>query len=129
MVFNTHFVRTKQHRFETPVGVSATVPDQSLTVQQILNQHIRGNSVSIGKMEIWDGEDDPLEGRDLRSLDLAELHDLTTSLSAKVQTIRGNAAAAKAQADKLAYEKHLADTAISEYLKTKNEKTPKPETV
>jgi len=31
--------------YETPVGVSCTVPDQSLTVQQLLQRHARGQAL------------------------------------------------------------------------------------
>lgn len=47
-----------QNRKETPVGVSLTVPDQSMTIQEILRRFATGQTIGVGKQIYYDDLDD-----------------------------------------------------------------------
>lgn len=51
---------------------SLTVPDQTMTIKQILDRYARGIPFDNAKIPIYDGEDDVLEGINWQSMDLTE---------------------------------------------------------
>jgi len=53
---------------------SQTIPDQSMSVREILSRYASGMPLSNGKEQIYDGEDG--DGIDPRRLDLAERQEL-----------------------------------------------------
>lgn len=57
---------------------SLTIPDQSMSVREIIRRHSSGLSLNGLRVPEYDGETDPtgLNGRDFRTLDLSEKHDL-----------------------------------------------------
>lgn len=61
-----------EKNYEKNYSPSLTVPDQSLTVRQILDRYARGLNINDGKVPIYDGEDDILEGRNWQAMDLVE---------------------------------------------------------
>lgn len=54
-------------------GLHETIPDQSLSMRQILDRYARNLSV-FGKIPIFDEDEDPLP--DFRTLDLSEIEDI-----------------------------------------------------
>lgn len=65
---------------------SLTVPDQSLTVVQILKQHTKGITFPNGKMELWEGDEELMP--DLVGLDLSEIQDLREMAAQRIADIR-----------------------------------------
>lgn len=64
-------------------GKSMTVPDQSMTVKEILTRFASGIPVTnIMNIPVYNGEEDIWDGRDPKSLDVVELND---TLRAKIQ--------------------------------------------
>lgn len=70
--------------YEVNEGVSLTVPDQTLTVSQILERYTRGLPLG-GKVPIYD-EEDTLP--DVRTLDLAERQELREQYEEELSLIR-----------------------------------------
>ena len=57
-----------------PIGVSQTVPDQTMSLRQILDRYARGLPIEGQKSQIWQGEE--TNGIDIKSLDLAEIQEM-----------------------------------------------------
>lgn len=55
---------------------SMTVPDQSMSVAEMLARHASGLPISGAKIPLYEGDQDPLGGLDPRTLDLSELQTL-----------------------------------------------------
>ncbi len=66
--------KTFEKSYEHNYGPSLTIPDQTLSIRQILERHSRGLPLDGWKVPIWDGEDNDLP--DIRTLDLAERQEL-----------------------------------------------------
>lgn len=67
---------------------SKTVPDQTMSLRQILDRYSRGLPISGGvvKTPIWDGEDNDLP--DPRTLDLAERQELKESIKQELESLK-----------------------------------------
>lgn len=63
-----------QSQYEKNYSPSLTIPDQTLSIRQILERHSRGLPIEGWREPIWDGEDNDLP--DIRTLDLAERQEL-----------------------------------------------------
>lgn len=64
---------------------SMTVPDQTMSIREIMQRHVRGLSSNVSHTEIWDGEDNDLP--DPRTLDLAEKQELIIQAKEEQQRI------------------------------------------
>lgn len=75
MKFQTPYYRhkVKGENFTLP---SLTVPDQTLSIPEILRRYSRGLSLGGMRTPIYEGEDDLFDGVDPRTLDLSELHEI-----------------------------------------------------
>lgn len=69
--YNAHLF-PKYH--ETITGPSQTVPDQALSLQELLLRHTRGLSLGATQHPVYMGDEDYFP--DLRKLDLSEIHEL-----------------------------------------------------
>lgn len=68
---------TKQPREENHLP-SLTVPDQSLTIPEILKRYASGRSIDVAVFDDYQGEADNLTGVDIRTMDMQEVHELLT---------------------------------------------------
>lgn len=67
---NAHlFPPTRQGDFE----MSVTVPDQAMSIREILDRHSRGLPLDGVRVPVWDGEE---EVPDFRRMDLAEIEQM-----------------------------------------------------
>lgn len=66
---------------------SKTVPDQSLSVREILDRYARGLPASGTRQEIWDGEEDL---PDPRTLDLADIQEMREANQADIARMRAD---------------------------------------
>ena len=69
-IFNAKEFNDNQSNF----GPSLTIPEQALSIRQILERYATGHSLGGGKEPIYEGEDG--DGIDPRRLDLAERQEL-----------------------------------------------------
>lgn len=77
----------KQYEKEPGGGKSLTIPDQALTVPQIIKRSQSGMPLHVGyKQAYYEGEEGDLP--DLRKLDLAELQKLREEATIRVEQIR-----------------------------------------
>ncbi|AXH73189.1 MAG: hypothetical protein [Microviridae sp.] len=69
---------------------SCTVPDQSLTIKQILERHTRGQRIPDKLIGYYDDEQDPLglDGTNWETLDLSEKHDIMRQQKEKVSHLK-----------------------------------------
>lgn len=103
---------------------SATVPDQSMTVKEILNRFARGLPLGGQRVPVFDGEEDDMP--DIRTLDLAERQEMAENFKRELEEIRSNDAKRKARiqakkaekSDYEAYKRYLASM--------EKEATPEP---
>lgn len=76
LVFKTQY---NSHLFPPVYEVnrrpSLTIPDQTMSVKQIMDRYAGGLGASGIKIPVYEGEDSPLEGIDLNTLDLSEKFD------------------------------------------------------
>lgn len=80
---------------------SMTVPDQTMSIPDILDRYTRGLPIGGAKVPIFDEEDDL---PDIRTLDLAEREEMAESFKKEIEEIRSNDAKRKA-----AYAAYLAE--------------------
>jgi hypothetical protein len=59
----------KKERFNKP---SLTMPDQTMSIPEILARYARGLPITQGKVPIYNGENDPFDGIPYEKLDLSE---------------------------------------------------------
>lgn len=64
---------------------SMTVPDQAMSMREILNRFARGLPLGGAKVELWDEEDDL---PDIRTLDLVERAELAERYQQEIREIR-----------------------------------------
>lgn len=118
------FQRTSRSR-ENNSGESLTVPDQSLTIKQILERHTRGLRTPDQLVGYYDAETDPLglNGTNIETLDLSEKYDILRNVQAKTEHLRKTY---KSQQQN-AYEQNLRDSIKKELENVqKNPATPEP---
>lgn len=74
-------------RYEKPIGDSLTVPDQALSIKEILDRHARGLPISAPvKIPIYHGDDEFYP--DPRLLDLAEREEMIELNRQTIEQIR-----------------------------------------
>lgn len=67
---------------------SLTVPDQSMSVQEILTRYAQGLPLGGQRVPVFLGEDDPLQGVDIRTLDLSEQAEVIAEAKNKKESLR-----------------------------------------
>lgn len=105
--------------YQVPYGESETVPDQSMSMREIISRYARGLPVNTGmRTDAYydEGSDFP----DTTGMDLAELQELRMKYNEELNEIKrriADTAAKKAFDEKKAYEESI----ISNFKKTQNE--------
>lgn len=67
-------------------SVSMTIPDQTMTVREILVRYARGLSISDGRVPIYEGEDDVMP--DLAHMDLADRQEIMEAVASDIEATR-----------------------------------------
>lgn len=96
MKFPTNFNGLARSTKEANSGKSVTVPDQSMTVDEILKRFTRGLGFAQGKIPIYEGEENT--SPDLSRMDLSEIEEL--ALKTKQAIAEGEAKVTEHQAKK-----------------------------
>ena len=81
--FNAHLFHD-DHEELPSIQPSMTVPDQSMTIREIMDRHRRGLPTDT-RTPIFDDENDL---PDIRKMDLSELHDLREKLNEELSDIK-----------------------------------------
>lgn len=76
MNFRNNWTNRPQSTGEVNTQPSQTIPDQTMSIPEILQRYARGLPITKGKVPIYTGEDDPFNGIDPKKLDISELHNL-----------------------------------------------------
>lgn len=112
--------RTKGLECKTP---SLTVPDQSMTIREIMERHAHGIAMPVGKEPIY-SEDENQLGVNLKKLDLVELQELRERSQALIEGhLKGKQTAEKKEAKKR--EEEYRQRIIGEYEAEKQAKAVK----
>jgi hypothetical protein len=61
-------------------GVSKTIPDQSMSIPELIRRYSSGLPLGGSKVPIYTGEEDILQGTDFNKLDLSEKHEFLRSI-------------------------------------------------
>lgn len=79
---------SNDHRtiMEVNTKPSLTIPDQSMTIREILERYARGLPLGGQKVPIYNGEDDDMP--DLERLDISEKHELFESVKDEIESLR-----------------------------------------
>lgn len=73
--------------YEKNYGPSLTIPDQTMTIRQIVDRYAKGLPIDGARTPIWDEEDDL---PDWRTLDLVERQELAKQYEQEIQHIKQN---------------------------------------
>lgn len=84
--WENHTFKTRKV-YETNIGPSETIPDQSMSLREMVRRHQMGLPVPAGHQPIWDEED---QMPDFRTLDLAEIEEYKNKYLEKIQEIEEN---------------------------------------
>lgn len=74
--------------YERNVLPSLTVPDQTMSIQEILERHTRGLGIDQGKVPMYYGDDEVLDQSDLKKMDLSELQELREANAERLEEMR-----------------------------------------
>lgn len=113
-VFKTHYnhldVKSKGETFKEK---SLTIPDQTMTVQEILKRYASGMSLTAGKVPLYasdDNDDEDLshiDGINIHTLDIAEKQRLQRESSETVKKFEDGVRKNKAKAERSKLEKEI----------------------
>lgn len=89
MKFKTGYSNRKDlHHGELNKLPSMTIPDQTMSVAEILSRYARGLPITGERVPIYNGEDDPLDGIDISKMDYAEREELLNNVKSEVNEIK-----------------------------------------
>lgn len=67
---------------------SLTLPDQTMSIPEIMARYAKGLSLGAQKTPIYEGEDDPGEGVDPRTLDISERLDMAKQFHQELRELK-----------------------------------------
>lgn len=79
---------------------SMTVPDQTISIKELVNRFTQGLPIPVGKTPIYD-ESGEAEGIDLKKLDLSEIHNMAKDVQWKLEKAQKAAEKSKQKESKL----------------------------
>lgn len=83
---------------------SMTVPDQSMTVREMIDRHVRGIPFEAGKVPVYNGDDDFFDGQDFSKMELTDRMDLLEAQKQQVKDLSTNLTKQQRKAAKKAAE-------------------------
>jgi len=82
MIFQTQYNRDKfPRKGEINNLPSLTIPDHAMSITEIIRRYASGLPLAGQRIPMYEGEDDILNGIDIRTLDLSERMDLIEKVS------------------------------------------------
>lgn len=73
--------------YETNLLPSMTIPDQSMSIPEIMRRFAAGLSIDNAKIPLYEGEDGVLDGVNLKTLDISERYALVEQKRQELQDI------------------------------------------
>lgn len=107
-----------QIEYKTFTMPSMTIPDQTMSIREILEKHSRGLDIGGSKDSIFEEDDEPTSGVNPKTLDLVDFQELKEQTKEKITKLTAeidSKKAAKAAKDQQAKEKALKDSIIAEF--------------
>lgn len=81
-----HMFNPPKPTFEKNNGISETIPDQSMSILQIMQNHSRGIMTGVKTPSYHDEETiDQETGRDIRTMDISEVHQEMEEIHQRLQ--------------------------------------------
>lgn len=105
LVMQQHNYDAKAHKYESTNKPSMTVPDQTLTVRQILDRYARGLSADVATYDDYDVDDESYVP-DPRTLDLVDRQRMKELYEAELADLREKQASARSKAKRSVAEHH-----------------------
>lgn len=82
-VFNSLNAHTRKNNALTCTQPSQTVPDQSMSIKELLKRHVQGLDLQGGKEPLFD-EDETSDGINIATLDLVDLQNMRNKINEKI---------------------------------------------
>lgn len=102
---NTLNAATRPKQYERNNGVSQTIPDQTMSVRELLERYARGLPISGAKQPVYHGEE---YVPDLNRMDLAEIQELKDNTKTRIDELKSKATQEAAEAKAKKYPKKTA---------------------
>lgn len=118
MQFRTQYNRLQMSKGEVITGPSQTIPDQTLTLQQILERYAKGLGFAGSGGAVYD-EDEGGHIPDFRTMDLTEQKEYVENTLKELET--------KVESGKAAKAKQKSDAEFERRLKEWQDSQPKPD--
>lgn len=77
-----------KEQYSKNMEASLTVPDQSLTIPEIMKRYASGRGVNVKIYDEYDGGDDHITGTDIRTLDLVEISEILKRTNNNLQILK-----------------------------------------
>jgi len=89
--FQTQYnAATRERYYEVNNDPSETIPDQTMSVKEILTRYASGLPIDGQKVPIYENDEDPLHGVNWNTLDLSEKADFIQALKSDIEETRKN---------------------------------------
>lgn len=88
-------------------GISKTIPNQAMTVKELIARFASGLPVALGKAPIYEGDDENMT--DLDAMDRIELHNYVKELKEAKYKAEQRVTAARTKAEEMKMEKTIAE--------------------
>lgn len=122
--FKTHYShRDVKSKGETFKEKSMTIPDQTMTVQEILKRYASGMSLTAGKVPLYASDDNDdenlshIDGINIDTLDIAEKQQLQRESAETVKQFEDGVRKRKSKAERLKLEKEIEKELEKKYKK------------
>jgi len=121
--FRNQFTARPEQQGEVNTQPSKTVPDQSMTVRELLERNKRGLPLSGHKHPIYNGDTEDYP--DLRKLDLSEIAALRDSVQEEIENHRKDLKEQNEKIQKAEAERHKLEL-FRQWKEEENQKSQKP---
>lgn len=98
-------VETENKRFERVGTVSKTIPDQTMSVAEIMHRYAKGLPISGERVPVYHGDEEFIP--DIKTLDLSEIEDMKIQAQNTIAAERKKIADLEAERKKIAENKKL----------------------
>jgi len=105
--------------YEQNNGISKTIPNQAMTVKELIARFASGLPLNLGKVPIYEGDDENLT--DLDAMDRIELHNYVKDLKEQRDAAASRVSEARTKAEELKMEKIIAER-VEKRIKDNEEK-------
>lgn len=87
MVWSQMTVHAREKNYEPGGGEDKTIPDQTMSMREILDRYAKGISIGGAKEPIFDEDGNESSGINVKKLDLVDLQELQMENNRKIKSI------------------------------------------